>query len=383
MIRVYDRIADIDAAAWNTLAGPHPGLQHAFLDALEQSGSVNAETGWQPCHLTLWDAEENGQLMGAMPLYRKAHSWGEYVFDWAWARAYEQQGLDYYPRLVSAVPFSPLPGNRLLARDDASRAALIKGAIELTRQLGDSSLHILFPTPEDARFANQHGMQLREQVQFHWQRDPAWTSFDDFLGSMSHDKRKKIKQERRYVREAGVTVERKAGADITEADWRFFIRCYQHTYREHRSTPYLNLDFFLRLHAAQPDACLLVLAYREGQPIAAAFDLVGPDALYGRYWGAVWDSAGFVPGLHFELCYYQGLEFALERGLNLFEGGAQGEHKLARGFMPVTTWSAHWLAHPAFRDAIGRFLRQERQAVDEWAEQLAAQHPFKKGESAG
>ena len=374
MIRVYERIADIDPAAWDALAGGHPGLQHAFLDAMEQSGSVSAETGWQPCHLTLW---QDAVLIAAMPLYRKAHSWGEYVFDWAWARAYEQQGLDYYPRLVSAIPFSPLPGARLLAQDDAGRAALIEAAIALTKELGDSSLHLLFPTPADAKFAGEHGMQLREQVQFHWQRQPAWASFDDFLGSMSHDKRKKIKQERRYVREAGVEVKRKYASEIDAADWRFFMRCYQHTYLEHRSQPYLNLDFFLRLHAAMPEACLLILAYRDGKPIAAAFDLVGPSALYGRYWGAVWGEGGFVPGLHFELCYYQGLEFALGRGIDLFEGGAQGEHKLARGFLPVTTWSAHWLAHPAFADAVGRFLDQERQAVDEWAEQLAAQHPFK------
>ncbi|MDR3430003.1 GNAT family N-acetyltransferase [Silvimonas sp.] len=377
-LRVFDQIADIQPDAWNRLAGTHPALQHAFLQALEQSGSVDVQAGWQPCHLTLW---RDGQLVGAMPLYRKSHSWGEYVFDWAWARAYEQHGLDYYPKLISAVPFSPLPGARLLAENDEDRRALIEAAIGVTRELGDSSLHILFPTPTEAQFAGECGMQLREQIQFHWQRDPAWHSFDDFLASLNHDKRKKIKQERRkalHGPDGEIDVVRKHGTAITARDWAFFERCYANTYLEHNSQPYLNLAFFKQLHAAMPDACLLIIASRNGQPLAAAFDLVGPDALYGRYWGAQWDDAGFAPGLHFELCYYQGLEFALEHGLDTFEGGAQGEHKMARGFMPVTTWSAHWLADPRFANAVGRFLANERQAVDEWAEALAAQHPFRR-----
>ncbi|GGP23158.1 GNAT family N-acetyltransferase [Silvimonas iriomotensis] len=376
-LKICERLSDIPAPAWNALAGAHPALQHAYLDALEQSGSVDADSGWQPCHLTLWRDDE---LAGALLLYRKSHSWGEYVFDWAWARAYEQHGLAYYPKLVSAIPFSPLPGARLLAHTDADRRLLIESAIGITRELGDSSLHILFPHEADARLAADCGMQLREQIQFHWQRDPAWHTFDDFLGSMNHDKRKKIRQERRKSLSgpAGeITVERKFGAAISAADWAFFIGCYNNTYLEHRSQPYLNLAFFRQLHAAMPESCLLIIASRNGQPIAAAFDLVGPDALYGRYWGAQWDEAGFVPGLHFELCYYQGLEFALERGLGTFEGGAQGEHKLARGFLPVTTWSVHWLADRRFADAVGRFLKNERQAVDEWAETLSAQTPFR------
>ncbi len=376
-LRICEQLDQIPAPAWNALAGAHPALQHAYLAALEQSACVDADSGWQPCHLTLWRDDE---LAGALLLYRKSHSWGEYVFDWAWARAYEQHGLAYYPKLVSAVPFSPLPGARLLARSDEDRRLLVESAIGITQELGDSSLHILFPHEADARLAATCGMQLREQIQFHWQRDPAWRTFDDFLASMNHDKRKKIRQERRKALNgpAGeITVERKYAEAITDEDWAFFIRCYNNTYREHRSDPYLNLAFFRQLHAAQPQACLLIVASRNGRPIAAAFDLVGPDALYGRYWGAQWDDAGFIPGLHFELCYYQGLEFALERGLNTFEGGAQGEHKLARGFLPVTTWSVHWLADRRFSDAVGRFLQNERQAVDEWAETLAAQTPFR------
>ncbi|GLS02899.1 hypothetical protein GCM10007860_00420 [Chitiniphilus shinanonensis] len=374
MIRPHATIAELPAADWDALAGDAPMLRHAFLDALEQSGCVGGDSGWQPSHLALW---RDGTLRAAMPLYIKQHSYGEYVFDWAWARAYTEHGLSYYPKLVGAVPFTPLPGPRLLARDDADRLALIRGALELADQGGMSSLHLLFGDDADLAACDAAGMTRREQVQFHWQRQPGWHDFDDFLDSLSRDKRRKIRQERRKVTEAGVRVRRKLGRQIGADDWAFFMRCYDSTYREHRSTPYLNLDFFLRAHAAQPDAWVMALAYRDDAPIAAALNLAGPTRLYGRYWGAQWDAGGWVPGLHFELCYYQGIEHALANGLDTVEGGAQGEHKLARGFSPVMTHSAHWLAHPAFADAVERFLDRERRLVGAYHDELNAHLPFR------
>ncbi|GAA5785320.1 GNAT family N-acetyltransferase [Chitiniphilus shinanonensis] len=374
MIRPHATIAELPAADWDALAGDAPMLRHAFLDALEQSGCVGGDSGWQPSHLALW---RDGTLRAAMPLYIKQHSYGEYVFDWAWARAYAEHGLSYYPKLVGAVPFTPLPGPRLLARDDADRLALIRGALELADQGGMSSLHLLFGDDADLAACATAGMTRREQVQFHWQRQPGWRDFDDFLDSLSRDKRRKIRQERRKVAEAGVRVRRKLGRQIGADDWAFFMRCYDSTYREHRSTPYLNLDFFLRAHAAQPDAWVMALAYRDDAPIAAALNLAGPTRLYGRYWGAQWDAGGWVPGLHFELCYYQGIEHALANGLDTVEGGAQGEHKLARGFSPVMTHSAHWLAHPAFADAVERFLDRERRLVGAYHDELNAHLPFR------
>ncbi|TJZ77626.1 GNAT family N-acetyltransferase [Chitiniphilus eburneus] len=374
MISLHPTIAELPATAWDALAGEQPMLRHAFLDALEQSGCVGGDSGWTPCHLALW---RDGVLCGAMPLYAKQHSYGEYVFDWAWARAYAEHGLSYYPKLLGAIPFTPLPGPRLLARTDADRQALIRGALDRAAQLDMSSLHLLFGDDADLAACDAVGLIRREQVQFHWQRQAGWQDFDDFLASLSRDKRRKIRQERRKIGEAGVRIERKAGHAIDAGDWAFFLRCYDSTYREHRSTPYLNLDFFLRAHAAQPEAWMMALAYRDDAPIAAALNLVGPARLYGRYWGAQWDAAGWVPGLHFELCYYQGIEHALATGLSVVEGGAQGEHKLARGFSPVMTHSAHWLAHPAFADAVDRFLDRERRLVNAYRDELEAHLPFR------
>ncbi|WP_148714038.1 GNAT family N-acetyltransferase [Chitinolyticbacter meiyuanensis] len=374
MIRIHTDLTELPAADWNRLAGPHPALQHGFLAALEASGCASAASGWQPCHLALW---RNERLAAALPLYLKSHSRGEYVFDWAWARAYAEHGHDYYPKLVSAIPFSPLPGPRLLARSHEDRLQLLAAAQELARQQDASSLHLLFCDADDLAAADAAGLARREQLQFHWQRDPAWHDFDDFLMSLSHDKRKKIRQERRKVAAAGVEVEALHGAAITAEHWAFFLRCYAQTYHEHRSSPYLNADFFTGSHAAAPEQWLLFLARRHGQPIACALDLVGPDRLYGRYWGAQWDQAGWVPGLHFELCYYQGIDWAIRHGIAVFEGGAQGEHKLARGFSPVVTHSAHWLAHPGFADAVGRFLAQERELVAGYRDELEMHSPFR------
>ena len=369
-IRVVEDLAEVPAVQWNALAGANPFLRHEFFAALHATGCASARTGWAPHFVTLWEGE---RLAAALPLYLKSHSYGEYVFDWAWAEAYERNGLDYYPKLLSAVPFSPVTGVRLLAADAPARSRLIAAALDLAR--GVSSLHILFPTAGEARELAGAGLMLRRGVQFHW-GNPGYRDFDDFLATLNHDKRKKIRQERRKVREAGVTLVRKVGAEITREDWAFFVRCYTLTYRAHRSSPYLNLAFFTRLGATMPDSVLLVLAEREGRPIAAALDVFTPEALYGRYWGCV----EHVPALHFEACYYQALEFCIERGIAAFEGGAQGEHKLARGFLPQETWSAHWLRHPQFADAVEKFLARESAGVERYIDELREHSPFRKGE---
>jgi predicted N-acyltransferase len=370
---VVEDLAAVPAAQWNALAGPYPFLRHEFLAALHETGCASARTGWAPRFLTLWEGD---RLTGALPLYLKSHSYGEYVFDWAWADAYERNGLDYYPKLLCAIPFSPVTGPRLLAADAAARARLIAAALELAR--GVSSLHVLFPTASEANELQRAGLVLRRGVQFHWS-NPGYRDFDDFLSTLTHDKRKKIRQERRKVREAGVSLVRKAGGEITEEDWRFFTRCYNRTYRAHMSSPYLNFAFFSRLGRELPENLLLVLAAREGRPIAAALDMFTPAALYGRYWGCVEQ----VPALHFEACYYQGLEFCIERGIASFEGGAQGEHKLARGFLPRETWSAHWLRHPQFADAVERFLAREAAGVGHYIDELREHAPFRRDAVAG
>jgi predicted N-acyltransferase len=366
-LRVVDNLADVSASEWNLLARGDPFLRHEFLSALHDTGCATSETGWLPQFLTLWEGE---CLRGALPLYLKSHSYGEYVFDWAWADAYHRHGIDYYPKLLSAVPFSPVTGVRILAADARARQQLVAGALELAR--GVSSLHVLFPPEAEAHELQAAGMMLRRGIQFHW-TNPGYRTFDDFLSTLTHDKRKKIKQERRRVREAGVTFRWKLGHEIAEGDWRFFTRCYNLTYRAHLSSPYLNLAFFTRLGATLPEHLLLVIAERDGKPIASALNIFTAGALYGRYWGAT----AHVPCLHFEACYYQALEFCIERGIRAFEGGAQGEHKLARGFLPETTWSAHWLRHPQFADAVEKFLAQEAAGVARHVDELTEHSPFK------
>jgi hypothetical protein len=375
MIRLHSQITEFTSAEWDVLAGTQPFVSHAYLAALEQTAAVGERSGWAPCHLALRD--EAQRLIGAMPLYRKTHSYGEYVFDWAWADAYQRHGLDYYPKLISAIPFTPITGPRLLAKDDATRQILLAAAVAIAQEAGDSSFHLLFPEANQAALAQQSGLIPRCDVQFHWLRGD-WRDYADFSDALTRDKRKKLRQERRKVSDAGVEIIRKRGSEISEADWAFFYRCYSNTYLEHRSTPYLSLAFFLQIASSMPQACLLVLAYQAGQPIAAALNIIGPDRLYGRYWGAAWGPAGFVANLHFELCFYQGIEFALEAGLDAFEGGAQGAHKLARGFAPISTQSAHWLAHAGFADAIDQHLAKERQAVSQWQSELEQHKPFKR-----
>jgi predicted N-acyltransferase len=369
-LRILDSLGAVDSAQWDALAGSNPTISHAFLDALHASGSASPKSGWSVQYLTLWDG---GRLVGAAPLYVKAHSFGEYVFDWAWAEAYERHRIAYYPKLLCAVPFTPAAGPRLLAVNAEVRARLARTLLETARDSGVSSLHVLFPREEDAAALRAAGLLERTGVQFHW-RNPGYRDFEDFLAALSHDKRKKIRQERRRVAEAGIALRRLGGAQAKASDWDFFVACYRRTYRAHHSTPYLNREFFAMLAARMPENVLLVIAERDGRPVAAALDLFGPHALYGRYWGAV----EHVPGLHFEACYYQAIEFCIERGIPLFEGGAQGEHKHARGFLPETTRSFHWLAHPAFNRAIDDFLDREGAHVSAYVDELNDRSPFRK-----
>jgi len=368
---VTPSLADIAPAEWNRLAGDDPFLQHAFLHALHETGCACPDTGWAPQYLLLHDG---GELAGAMPLYLKGHSYGEYVFDWAWADAYHRHGIEYYPKLLSAIPFTPVVGKRLLAAHAKHRDQLVAGALELARQTKSGSLHVLFPEETDLECLAGHGFLLRQGRQFHWRNDN-YSGFDAFLAQLSHDKRKKIRQERRKVRDAGFTFRWLEGAGIGDGDWRFFAQCYRQTYHEHHSSPYLNLEFFRRIGAAMPGNLVMVRAERDGNPVAASLLVRNDTRLYGRHWGAIEHH----PLLHFETCYYQGIEYAISRGLQMFEGGAQGEHKMARGLLPVSTQSAHWLAHPEFASAIEKFLDRETALMDEHSRELAARNPFKAG----
>ncbi|HHL4082390.1 MULTISPECIES: GNAT family N-acetyltransferase [unclassified Burkholderia] len=373
--------AEVPADEWNALlagdAQPTPFLRHEFLDALHVARCAVDDTGWSPHFVTLTDAR-TGRLAAAAPVYAKQHSYGEYVFDWAWADAYQRNDLPYYPKLLCAVPFTPVQGTRLLAADDDARRRLAATLLAFAEQSDVSSLHVLFPTGDEARLLESMGMMLREGVQFHWLND-GYRHFDDFLGTLEQKKRKNIRAERRKVHDAGVTFRRLTGDQITDADWRFFSRCYRQTYREHYSSPYLNLDFFRTIGATMPENLLLVIAEADGRPIASALAVYrrgehGGGTLYGRYWGAI----EHVPCLHFETAYYQLLEFCIEAGLDTFEGGAQGEHKLARGFLPTVTHSAHWLAHPAFSDAVARFLERETEHIHAYVDELREHDPFRR-----
>ena len=368
-IRPFGHIADIPAAQWDALAGDNPVLRHAFLSALQASGCASPATGWEARFLTAWDGD---RLAGAMPLYFKSHSWGEFVFDWAWAEAYKGHGLRYYPKLVNAVPFTPVTGPRLLAATAETRAALLDAGLALARERGVSSLHCLFPDEGQAREMAGRGMMLRQGVQLHW-RNPGYAGFDDYLADLRRDKRKKIQQERRRVHEAGIRFERLRGDRITPAHWAFFVRCYERTHHQFNSPIALNLDFFQRIGAAMPENILLIVALRGDAPIASALNFHGRDALYGRSWGTL----EYHSGLHFETCYYQAIEFCIEHGIALFEGGAQGEHKLARGFLPSTTWSAHWLAEPRFASAVEDYLRREAGGIAQYVDELNERGPFR------
>jgi predicted N-acyltransferase len=367
-------LEDIPAADWNALAGTQPFLAHAFLSALHATGCASPQSGWTPRYLSAW---RDGVLAGAMPLYAKSHSYGEYVFDWGWADAYRRHGRRYYPKLLGAIPFTPVPGPRLLAPDPAVRRALLECALGSVRTGGHSSLHVLYPTAPDVADGDALGMIVRSGVQFHWD-NPGYRDFADFLAAFAHDKRKKVKQERRRLCEAGVTFVRRRGREITAADWAFFHACYEGTYRAHHSTPYLSLGFFERIGDALPDNMLLVIGARHGRPICAALDIFNGDSLWGRYWG----TTEYVPGLHFEACYYQAIEFCIEQRIARFEGGAQGVHKLARGLLPVTTHSLHAVGDPDFAHAIAEFCARERVDVAHTVDELEAASPFRRADPA-
>ncbi len=368
LIRDDVPLSAIPAAQWNALADHVPLLSHEYFSALHETGCASVETGWQPRFLTAWD---RSSLIGAMPLYAKTHSYGEYVFDWGWADAYRRYGRRYYPKLVSAVPFTPVPGARMLAPAATTRRALLERARHELPE-GYSSLHVLFVDEAQACEGAAAGMLTRDGVQFHW-RNAGYRDFTDFLAAFNHDKRKKIRQERRRLAEAGVTFVRRIGADISAADRAFFFDCYKRTYRAHHSTPYLSLEFFDRIAATLSPHMLLVLGYRNGQRVCAALDVFDDRTLWGRYWG----TREYVPGLHFEACYYQAIEFCIERDIESFEGGAQGVHKLARGLLPVATHSLHAIADRAFAKAIADYCARERVDVAHSIDELEAGSPFR------
>jgi len=377
--RILAGMDEIAPAVWDGLlvrqASPTPFMQHAYLQALCASGSASPGTGWTLRLFTLWQGEA---LAAACPVWLKTHSRGEYVFDWAWAEAYERHGLPYYPKAVVASPFTPVPGTRLLARNPTDRSALLQALIAWCVVEGLPSLHILFGDAADQAASQEAGLVLRQQVQFHWQ-NPGWRDFDDFLGSLNQDKRKKIRQERRKVREAGVVFRCVTGSQASDSDWAFVERCYQQTYWEHGNPPYLQPGFFAAMRQHMPAHWLLCLGERAGEPMAMSLiglqhDAAGlPHVAYGRYWGATQR----VDCLHFEACYYQPIEWCIAHGVQRFEGGAQGEHKMARALLPVHTASAHWIAHPGFADAIERFLTREREGVADYMEVLAQHSPLR------
>jgi hypothetical protein len=370
--RIADGVAAIPATAWDACAGgDNPFLSHAFLSLLESSGSAAARTGWQPIPIVIDGAD--GCPAAIAPAYAKSHSQGEYVFDHAWADAWERAGGSYYPKLQVAVPFTPVPGPRLLLRDDAMAPALIAAIEAVTDQHKLSSAHVTFVAPDQLPLFEAAGWLVREGTQFHWQnRD--YAGFDDFLAALASRKRKAIRKERATAVE-GLTIRHLTGAAIGEAEWDAFWHFYQDTGSRKWGRPYLTRAFFSGLGAAMGDRVLLILAERDGVPIAGALNLIGADTLYGRYWGCTED----VPFLHFELCYYQAIDAAIARGLKTVEAGAQGEHKLARGYVPVPTWSAHYIPDPAFRRAVSDFLVHERAAVESDQRYLGKLAPFRAG----
>ncbi len=434
VIRVLDSPLQVPAADWNALLAAQPGdgslnpfMRHEYLAAMLESGSATPQTGWTARFVTL---TLGSQLVGACALYLKDHSYGEYVFDHAWANAYHQHGLPYYPKALVAPPFTPVPGPRLLARDAATRTLLVQALLAWCTEEELSSLHLLFASDADVTACEEAGLMLRHNVQFHWTnraptlgtnvsslppkgalrlrageagpaapaseegKDRPFRDFDDFLMSLSQEKRKKIRQERRKVLEAGVRFRWSLGKDISTADWDFFYRCYERTYYEHGNAPYLSRDFFQRMADTMPENWLLFVAERDGRPIATSLiavsaggtraegrldSIIPTRVAYGRYWGAL----ERVDCLHFEACYYQPLQWCIAHGYQRFEGGAQGEHKMARALLPVKTTSAHWLAHPAFADAVERFLEREGEGMAGYMEELERRNPFRQIDPGG
>jgi len=368
--RIAPSVGSLPAAQWDRLAGGNPFLSHAFLTALEDSGSVGPGTGWSPAPVTIADA--HGQLVAALPAWLKGHSQGEYVFDHAWADAWRRAGGDYYPKLQIAVPFTPATGPRLLLADPALAQPLLRAAEQVCADNELSSAHATFIAPDQVALFEAAGWLLRSDIQFHW-INRGYASFDDFLAALASRKRKAIRKEREAA-QAGLTIRRLAGEAIRPEHWDAFWQFYQDTGARKWGTPYLTRAAFTLLGERMADRIVLIMAQENGRAVAGALNFVGPDALYGRYWGALVER----PFLHFELCYYQAIEAALERGLDRVEAGAQGPHKLARGYEPVGTWSAHYIVHPGFRAAVADFLEREREGVASDQLWLADRTPFRK-----
>ena len=372
--RILESIAQVDARSWNALAGAaQPFLRHEFLLALEQSGCAAARTGWTPRHLIIEDA--TGVPAAAMPLFRKAHSRGEFVFDFSWAAAYAQQGLQYYPKLLTAVPFTPVSGPRVLlgpiVDGKAVTRSVVRAALDYARSEQLSSWHVLFPTDATAADLDQAGLILRRDCQFHWYNH-GYESFEAFLATFTAEKRKKAKRERRRVAEAGIEFDTLHGGDMTASLWDIVYAFYAETFHRHGHEPYLNLDFFKRVSAAMPDELMLKIARLGAEPIAVAIFFVGSEALYGRYWGA----GGNFHSLHFEACYYQGIEYCIDKKLQRFEPGTQGEHKVPRGFVPTLTHSAHYIADRRFAAAIRDYAQREARGVDSYAAAVNEHVPY-------
>ena len=378
-VKVVSHISEVDAAEWDACAGAdtpdnNPSVRHAFLHALEESRSVRAETGWQPQHLVVEDAD--GKVAGAVPMYLKSHSMGEYVFDYGWANAYERAGGQYYPKLQASIPFTPVTGPRLLVRPgvgfDTTRAALVAGMIEWTGRNELSSLHVTFASKEDGDYLEEAEFLMRHAHQFHWyNRD--YESFDGFLASLNSRKRKMIRKERRKVAEGGIELQCLSGDDLNSEAWDAFYRFYTDTYDRKWGYPYLTREFFEIVSHTMPEQIVLVMAYTSGLPIAGALNLRGGDSLFGRNWGCVAD----YKFLHFETCYYSAIEYAIDHGLARVEAGTQGPHKLQRGYEPVQTRSAHWIPNPAFREAVARFLEQERYEESREINYLENETPYR------
>ena len=373
---IAGRMAEVPAAEWDALeSAGNPFLSHAFLEALESSGCVGGDTGWQPRHLLLRD--ERGHLVGAVPQYLKAHSWGEFIFDWSWAQSYARSGLAYYPKQLSAIPFTPVTGPRLLAGSSSpagTRRALAGLLQETARRAGLSGAHVNFTTPEDQATLEDAGFLRRHDCRFVW-RNRGYRDFEDFLDRFRADKRKKARRERRRVVDSGIVFRTLRGEEIDAPLWRTIFGFSEHTFLRHGNAHYLSAEFLERVARRMPGAIMVKLAERSGVAVAAAIFFQGGGWLYGRYWGAAQPE----DSLHFEACYYQGIEYCIEHGLESFDPGTQGEHKLARGFEPSVTHSAHWLTHAGFASAIGRYLESERAAIDDYIATAAQHLPFQRG----
>ncbi len=368
---------DVFSEDWDRLVGSRqPFLRHAFLHALERHGCVGPRWGWHPRHLLLYEGD---RLVGALPQYLKTNAYGELVFDWAWAEAHERSGRPYYPKLVAAVPYTPASGRRLLVHPEADapavRQGLIAAALAHAGEAKVSSLHWLFPDQTDRTALAEAGLLIRQGVQFHWHnRTPGYDDFDDFLAQFSSAKRKKVRRERRQARESGVTLRQCYGEQMSDAEWRAVHRHYASTFERLGGHATLSEGFFREVSERMPGQLVVFLAERQGQPVASAICLRDADTLYGRHWGCDERYAG----LHFELCYYQGLEYCIQHGLRRFDPGAQGEHKISRGFLPTPTWSAHWIAHPGLRQAIADFLRHETEAMEDYRGELGEHSPYRR-----